>query len=75
MFFYSRGFFSSGQGREGAAKSLEAAWNTDGTTDGVVAQLVEHLLCKQGVVGSSPSGSTKPSLAQGLLAQLVRASP
>ena len=30
------------------------------TTDlGVVAQLVEHLLCKQGVVGSNPIGSTK----------------
>ena len=27
--------------------------------NGVVAQLVEHLLCKQGVVGSRPSGSTK----------------
>ena len=40
-------------------------------TRGVVAQLVERLLCKQNVVGSIPSGSTK----QGLLAQLVRASP
>ena len=26
---------------------------------GVVAQLVERLLCKQNVVGSIPSGSTK----------------
>ncbi len=26
--------------------------------DGAVAQLGEHLLCKQGVVGSIPSGST-----------------
>ncbi len=26
---------------------------------GAVAQLGEHLLCKQGVVGSIPSGSTK----------------
>ena len=25
---------------------------------GVVAQLVEHLLCKQGVAGSNPAGST-----------------
>ena len=48
---------------------------------GVVAQLVEHLLCKQGVVGSSPSGSTnlgfwfgeKRPLDHGLIAQLVRA--
>ena len=28
---------------------------------GVVAQLVEHLLCKQGVVSSSLIGSTKTS--------------
>ena len=27
--------------------------------EGVVAQLVERLLCKQDVVGSNPSGSTK----------------
>ncbi len=25
---------------------------------GALAQLVEHLLCKQGVVGSIPTGST-----------------
>ena len=29
---------------------------------GAVAQLGEHLLCKQGVVGSSPISSTIPSL-------------
>lgn len=28
-------------------------------TDGVVAQMVERLLCKQNVVGSIPSGSTR----------------
>ncbi len=28
-------------------------------TDGAVAQLGEHLLCKQGVVGSIPISSTK----------------
>ena len=28
------------------------------TFSGVVAQLVEHLLCKQGVIGSNPIGST-----------------
>ena len=51
------------------------------TQFGVIAQLVEHLLCKQGVVGSSPSGSTnlgfwfgeKTFLDHGLIAQLVRA--
>ena len=29
--------------------------------DGAIAQLGEHLLCKQGVVGSIPTGSTKPA--------------
>ena len=29
------------------------------TLSGVVAQLVEHLLCKQRVTGSNPVGSTK----------------
>ena len=29
------------------------------TWSGVVAQLVEHLLCKQRVTGSNPVGSTK----------------
>ena len=28
------------------------------TANGAVAQLGEHLLCKQGVVGSNPSSST-----------------
>ena len=28
--------------------------------EGGIAQLGEHLLCKQGVVGSIPSASTKP---------------
>ena len=27
---------------------------------GVVAQLAEHLLCKQGVAGSNPAGSSVP---------------
>ena len=30
-------------------------------TDGAVAQLGEHLLCKQGVVGSIPISSTNPT--------------
>ena len=37
--------------------------------NGGVAQLGEHLLCKQGVIGSIPFISTK----YGLIAQLVRA--
>ena len=28
------------------------------TSQGAIAQLGEHLLCKQGVVGSIPTGST-----------------
>ena len=28
--------------------------------NGAIAQLVERLLCKQDVVGSTPSGSTRP---------------
>ena len=51
------------------------------TLSGVVAQLVEHLLCKQRVTGSNPVGSTKATKPLGLLsfsnlgliAQLVRA--
>ena len=35
------------------------------TFSGVVAQLVEHLLCKQGVAGSSPAGSTKAATPVG----------
>ena len=30
---------------------------------GVIAQLVEHLLCKQGVVGSIPTGSTNGAIS------------
>ena len=37
--------------------------------DGGIAQLVEHLPCKQGVIGSNPITST----IYGLIAQLVRA--
>ena len=32
---------------------------------GVIAQLVEHLLCKQGVVSSSLIGSTKNKKGRG----------
>ena len=37
--------------------------------NGGIAQLVEHLPCKQGVIGSNPITST----TYGLIAQLVRA--
>ena len=33
-----------------------------GLDRGAVAQLGEHLLCKQGVVGSIPSSSTNPGI-------------
>ena len=36
-------------------------FNPQSRTDGAVAQLGEHLLCKQGVVGSIPISSTKSS--------------
>ena len=42
--------------------------------NGGLAQLGEHLLCKQGVKGSIPLISTNRALARkGLIAQLVRA--
>ena len=40
-----------------------------GAVNGGIAQLVEHLPCKQGVIGSNPITST----IHGLIAQLVRA--
>ena len=48
--------------------------------DGAVAQLGEHLLCKQGVVGSIPISSTiwlrvKDGFRAGSVAQVVRARP
>lgn len=47
---------------------------------GALAQLGEHLLCKQGVVGSIPTGSTREiketvSENSGSVAQVVRAHP
>ncbi len=46
---------------------------------GALAQLGEHLLCKQGVVGSIPTGSTMfefvPESISGSVAQVVRAHP
>ena len=46
--------------------------------NGAIAQLGEHLLCKQGVVGSIPTGSTRMSEVagdHGSVAQVVRAHP
>ena len=45
----------------------EGEWLCEG--NGGIAQLVEHLPCKQGVIGSNPITST----THGLIAQLVRA--
>ena len=42
---------------------------------GALAQLGEHLLCKQGVVGSIPTGSTICGTTFGSVAQVVRAHP
>ena len=36
-----------------------ALFNLEGTRDGGIAQLGEHLLCKQRVIGSSPIISTR----------------
>ena len=53
--------------------------NTPTSKYGGVAQLGEHLLCKQGVVGSIPTGSTTfehvPESISGSVAQVVRAHP
>ena len=39
-------------------KVAEPGFSPGDRADGAVAQLGEHLLCKQGVVGSIPSSST-----------------
>ena len=38
---------------------LKTLFNLEGAQDGGIAQLGEHLLCKQGVSGSIPLISTK----------------
>ena len=67
---------------QGAGKHrLPAMFFIKTDLNGVVAQLAEHLLCKQGVTGSNPVGSTKATITArslsfsnlGLIAQLVRA--
>jgi hypothetical protein len=40
-------------------QSLDCRWNWSDRAGGAVAQLGEHLLCKQGVSGSIPLSSTK----------------
>ena len=44
--------------------NLEGANPKSGEVLGGIAQLVEHLLCKQGVIGSSPIISTKKSASE-----------
>jgi hypothetical protein len=43
-----------------AAPRGDSAVFASSVIDGAIAQLGEHLLCKQGVVGSIPTGSTSP---------------
>ena len=46
-------------GFEGAISTFKRAQGTRGKpAHGGIAQLVEHLLCKQGVIGSNPFTST-----------------
>ena len=47
----------------------EGIYFAESKRNGGIAQLVEHLPCKQGVIGSNPITST----IYGLIAQLVRA--
>jgi hypothetical protein len=50
----------------GAHKALsDAAMRRLSSLNGGLAQLGEHLLCKQGVVGSIPSSSTTCSVVVG----------
>ena len=67
--------------RSGFRGKDESLFNFEGVKtfkrSGGVAQLGEHLLCKQGVIGSIPFISTKGPddnrTGYGLIAQLVRA--
>ena len=45
--------------REGAPGGLGSAGRVPASAVGALAQPGEHLLCKQGVVGSIPTGSTR----------------
>ena len=65
-------------GFEGA-KALSKGHKDEKPAHGGIAQLVEHLLCKQGVIGSNPFTSTTEEVEgrrakeNGLIAQSVRA--
>ena len=62
-------------------KRIQTRKVTGKVTNGGVAQLGEHLPCKQGVMGSNPIISTRgkrwredtPRILNGLIAQVVRA--
>ena len=54
----------------GMCPEVFGARNLDSELHGGVAQLEEHLLCKQGVRGSSPLVSTR-SLSDGLMRQMA----
>ena len=45
-------------GFEGAEEALSKRHKDEKPAHGGIAQLVEHLLCKQGVIGSNPFTST-----------------
>ena len=65
-------------GFEGA-DALSKGHKDEKPAHGGIAQLVEHLLCKQGVIGSNPFTSTTEEVGgggareNGLIAQSVRA--
>ena len=54
----ARGSENALYGFEGAAMYFQKGKWTKAGHRGGVAQLVEHLLCKQGVIGSNPFTST-----------------
>lgn len=62
MFFLNKQKNRDSEGGSGEAEKLKRLFHffvlTFNFSSGAVAQLVERLLCKQDVVGSSPSGST-----------------
>ena len=59
-------------GFEGASSTFKRAQGTRGKpAHGGIAQLVEHLLCKQGVIGSNPFTSTIREDGRGSRAGIV----
>ena len=56
----NRELFVTSYGQLSGVEVTFTLFNLEGTrVDGGIAQLGEHLLCKQGVIGSSPIISTK----------------